>query len=57
MIKTGIKIYSIKGKIFITGDMNGHTSNSPDILDFDRYTETNDLFSGYVPYSSSNKQG
>lgn len=39
-----IESYSNKGKVFITGDMNGRTSNLSDILDFDRYIENNDLF-------------
>ena len=34
-IEKGIEIYSNKGKIFIAGDMNGRTSNSPDILALD----------------------
>ena len=43
-IEKGIELYSSKGKIFITGDMNGRTSDYSDILHFDRYIENNDLF-------------
>lgn len=39
-----LKRASSKGKIFITGDMNGRTSDYSDILQFDRYIENNDLF-------------
>ena len=32
------------GKVFLTGDFNGHISNFSGNLDFDRYLENNDLF-------------
>ena len=42
-IEKGIELYSLTGKVFITGDFNGRTSNFLDILDFDRYFENQDL--------------
>ena len=44
-IEKGIEIYSTSAKVFVVGDMNGRTSDFPDILDFDKYLEDNDLFS------------
>ena len=43
-IEKGIEIYSTFAKVFVVGDMNGRTSDFPDILDFDRYLEDYDLF-------------
>ena len=43
-IEKGIELYSSRGKNFVTGDMNGRTSEFSDILSFDRYIENNDLF-------------
>ena len=38
-IEKGIKLYSMLGKVYITGGMNGRTSNFADILGFDKYIE------------------
>ena len=43
-IEKGIELYSSKGKIFITCDMNGRTSEFSDILHFGSYIKNNDLF-------------
>lgn len=43
-IEKGIEQYSVSGKVYISGDMNGRTSNFSDILNFDRFLENNDLF-------------
>ena len=43
-MEKGIELYSTSGKVYITSDMNGRTSDFSDILDFDRYLEDNDLF-------------
>ena len=50
-IEKGIESYSSLGKVYVTGDMNGRTSDFPDILDFDRYLEDNDLYAemSHVP--------
>ena len=49
--KKHIELYSTSGKVYVTGDMNGRTSDFPDILDFDKYLENNDLFTdiSHVP--------
>ena len=43
-IEKGIELHATSGKVYITGDMNGRTSDFSDILDFDEYLENNDLF-------------
>lgn len=42
-LELSIVKYSNLGKIFITGDLNSRTSNSPDYFDFDKYID-NDFF-------------
>lgn len=50
-IEKGIELYSTCANVYVVGDMNGRTSDFPDILDFDKYLEDNDLFSNisHVP--------
>ena len=37
--------YKNLGLIFLTGDLNSHTSNEPDFLTYDRYLDDEDVFS------------
>ena len=50
-IERGIELHSTSGKVYVTGDMNGRTSNFSDILDFDKYLEDDSLFTtmSHVP--------
>ena len=50
-LKRGIELHSTSGKVYVTGDMNGRSSNFSDILDFDKYLEDDYLFTtmSHVP--------
>ena len=46
-LENGIINYKLQGKVLITGDFNGRSSNLSDLLDYDKYLDDEQDFSTY----------